>query len=340
MLLCMVFWAAGTCLLIAGGDPPEATGPPAPLPDPSPWHWGTWLDFRYLSEPAPGADDFFNLSHVYLYAGYSFDPRWQVFGEVEYQRLPDAGGEPKTEFELERAYLEYRRSSELRVRLGRFNTRAGIVKPLHWDITLDTVGDPIMEANSYVPAKSNGLEIFGTLVGKKGEWRYSGALSVSNTTIDDRDPIDEATGGGIDLSYLRPNRFRFGGSLFVYDDPRGDDALASAFLPYLEGWLFNSKIQVRAEYLLLQRESLPDVETYYGKVKWQFHPKYYLNYRFDKGDDLRYRNFGRHSQQTLTFSFRPKNQWRFKLEYSKHRFDRAPGENYGEFAIWTGWAFP
>ena len=330
----------GTCCLCGADDLPDAASATPSLLTQAPWHWGIWLDARYLEEPAPGAEDFFNLSHVYLYSGYFFNPHWQLFGEVEYQRLPDAQGNPESEFELERTYLEYRRSSELRFRLGRFNTRAGIVKPLHWDFTLDTVGDPIMEANSYVPSKSNGLEILGTLVGKKGEWHYSAAFSLSNTTIDDRDPIKEATGGGIDLSYSRPNQFRIGGSFFVYDDPRSEDALASAFLPYLEGYFFSNKVLIRSEYLVLQRQTQPDVETIYGKIKWQFHPKYYLNYRFDKGDDLRYRNLGRHTQQTFTFSFRPENNWRFKLEYAKHRFDRAAGENYEEFAIWTGWAYP
>lgn len=324
---------AGEGLALQVPDGVEALQPPK-------WTWGGWLDLRYLEKPYPGAESFFNFSQVYLYSGYRFNKTWSLFGEVEYENLPKSAISEKEEFELERAYLEYWRSSKFRVRLGRFNTQAGIVKPLHWAITVDTINLPIMEANSYVPSKSNGLEVFGTLVGTRGEWQYSVATSLSNSEIDSRDPIDEATGAGVDLSYLQPNRFRIGGSFFAFDHPHDENAFVRTLLPYGEWWVVPNRLLLRGEFLHLQRESLPDLKAYYGKLKWQFHPKAYLNYRFDKGDDLRFESQGPHLQQTLTAAFRPKNHWRFKLEYSDHQFKEGGTADYQEWSAWTGFVFP
>ena len=59
--------------------------------------------------------------------------------------------------EVDRAFIEYRRSALARFRLGKINTPAGIWKPIHWSIAVDTISEPIMEDNDFIPTKTEGF---------------------------------------------------------------------------------------------------------------------------------------------------------------------------------------
>jgi len=295
---------------------------------------GVWADAMYLEQSRTAHDTFFNLSQVYFQANWNLATRWRLFGETAYERLPDDNGRSQEEWELERLFLEYKVSPAIMVRLGKFDTQAGIVKPIHWTVTLDSLRSPIMEKNGYIPAKSVGLEILGEFALSKGVLGYSFSLSHSKSEVADDEQINRAKGAGLDVSYSRIGQFRIGGSLYFYRDPKDKDRGVTGFLPYLEWHVFPRKLMFRAEYLELTREQAPNLNTWYAKLKYQFHPKAYLNARFDRGlDEAISRQFDREAK-SITLAYWPIKKWRFKLEHTWNDFE--DGSSYREWAIWTG----
>jgi hypothetical protein len=90
---------------------------------------GAWFDASYVdNDVQPGSVD---LNHFNVLV----DTRWrwlQGFAEMEYEREVDRGGtRDEEEFEIEQAYLRAGPRDGLAVRLGRFNTPAGIWFPIH-----------------------------------------------------------------------------------------------------------------------------------------------------------------------------------------------------------------
>ena len=301
------------------------------------WDFGGWAGALFQDGNMPRQSSFFNVSALYLYARYKFTDSWTIFTEVELENQPNPVGEADEELLLERAYLEYEWSEMLKLRLGKFNTQAGIIKPLHWDFTIDTVGLPIMETNSYIPAQSVGLEILGTRVLTRGSIGYSLAFSHSDDKIGAEDRIDDARGGGLDIHYERPDRFKIGFSAYIYQDPKNNRRTAIPVQTYFEFYLYDTRLLWRTELLSLQRNNSPDIATGYTKLRYQFSRHVYANYRFDQGDDERFTTGRRRSVQTLTLGLRPTNQVRVKLEYSRDRLPMA-GE-FDRWSAWSGWLF-
>lgn len=303
------------------------------------WQWGGWLGASYADNDLAGADDHFDLNQAYLFGDLRFAEKWQVFGEGSFEQDVNAFGEQDRETKLERLFVNYKKDRGLQFRLGRFNTRSGIVKPLHWDITLDTVQPPVMESNDYVPAKSNGLEVWGTRLGRSGVWHYSLSLSHSDDEIDPREPILEARAFGADLSYQRPSVFRVGGSLSFYADPADRGRNVLVLLPYFEWWIVPQKLLWRTEAMVLNPSSGDSLDSLYTKLKWQVNDQIYLNYRFDNGHDLRIGPDVRHRVNSLTLAYWPHNQWRWKAEVARHDVERDLLPAFTQWSIWTGYVF-
>lgn len=328
---------------LSAGEPPRVDVAEQTLPEQQEeprFTWGGWAALLYRDGNHADFQSYTGLPHVYLHGNYKFDSRWRLFAEVEFEEDPGLYGDYNSEFLLERAFVEYRRSAALMFRLGKFNTRAGIVKPLHWSITLDAVRQPIMESNSYVPSKSTGIEVLGTRVFPKGEWRYALSLSTSDEDLEQGEGIEEAKGAGIDLSYSGPGGYRFGGSAFYYRWPDQNEEAVRAYQPYAEYEPIPGKLLFRAESLILNRSFDEDLHAVYVKVKWDLNAKTYLNFRYDRGEDERDAEGALRISRTLTFAYRPKNYWRIKLEVGRNSFPSNNLQSFTEWSLWMGYAFP
>lgn len=295
---------------------------------------GAWADAMYLDQSRDEYESFFNLSQIYFQANWNFARQWRLFGETAYERLPGGNGQTQEEWELERLFLEYKRSPALMFRLGKFDTQAGIVKPIHWTVILDSLRSPIMEKNGYIPAKSIGLEILGKWALSKGFLSYSFSLSHSKSEVADDEPINRAKGAGLDVYYSEIGRFRVGSSLYFYRDPKDKDRGVTGFLPYLEWHILPQKLMFRTEYLELTREQTSNLDTWYAKVKYQFHPQAYLNLRYDRGLDEALASRSEREAKSITLAYWPVTKWRIKLEHTWNDFE--DGTAFREWAIWTG----
>jgi len=331
-------WRRAAALLIFLGTAwaGEPTGSAPPGRDA--FRIGGWAGALYEDGTRDGRSSFFDLSALYLHADWRITSAWRVFAEVEREKRPDILGATETGILLERAYLEYEWSERLKLRLGKFNTQAGIVKPLHWDFTLDTVRLPIMEDNSYVPAKSLGLELLGARIWRGGELSYSLALSHGESEAGAEDPIDDARGAGFDVSYARLGGWRAGLSGYVYTDPKDDDNATAAWLPYLQWRLPGGDFTWRAEALRLDRQDgAGDISAWYSQLKWQATPSIHLVYRFDRGEDERNAAGAERQLQSLTLGWRPSRRWRMKLEAARDEIADEAGEM--RWSAWAGWLF-
>ena len=68
----------------------------------------------------------------------------------------------------------------------------------------------------------------------------------------------------------------------------------------------------------------------YAKLRWTFHPRAYLNYRFEFGQDDRYGFTADHLAHTFTLGFRPVPRVVAKLETAYHHYD----EGIGSYVSW------
>jgi len=105
----------------------------------------------------------------------------------------------------------------------------------------------------------------------------------------------------------------------------------------------------RTEYLRQFRDDRPglseDAYIWYAKLRWNFRPDAYFNYRYNVGDvDDDGKDDGvsaktiRQSVHTFTLGYQPLPPVRIKLEYSSNRFDRRR-ENFNFWGISVGYIF-
>ncbi|QTD50997.1 hypothetical protein [Sulfidibacter corallicola] len=335
VLWCLAtLWLWTPCL---GEEPTEPAETPYRFEDH--FTFGAWADMLYMDSDADDEQEFFDVAHLYVFGKYTFGKRWSSFAEVAFEQEPNLQGEADDELSLERLYLQYDWREWVNLRLGKFDTRAGIIKPIHWAITLDSIRRPIMEDNSYVPAKSVGLEVFGKRYFGEREFNYSFALSHSENEVTDDHPIDRAKSVGLDLQWQRFDRYRYGFSYILYRDPKDKDRSVEAWLPYAEVWFWDRALLFRVEVLNLTRNKAPDLLAWYAKAKWQISREWTLNFRHDQGEDeLSAQGRERHSQ-SLTLAFFPSRQWRFRVELSQNHIESDPRQNFTQWLGWAGWIF-
>ncbi len=296
---------------------------------------GGWADVMYLDNSNPNGDDYFNAPHLYLYFDTKLNRSFRTMVEFSYLNTPDRAGDGALT-QLQRAYLEYRKGIPVKFRLGRFYTPAGLWKEKHGMIMVDSSHKPIIEEMGWVPTLSTGLQFLGTRVTGKWEWNYSMFGTVEEGIEEDR-----GSGYGADLNWTYNERFRFGlfGSDYYnnMDGADADSGQRQAVMGYAEIFLIPHKLLFRAEYLNVDRGVLESADGYYSKLKWQFHPKLFLNHRFDNADDLN--ALTRHRIQTLTFGYRPMPRLRTRLEFAVHNLDRQENARYNEWSAWVGFLF-
>ena len=304
------------------------------------WEFFGWVDGQYLDSDAPGQSSFFNFSHLYLSLEWNINPSFRALAEVEYEKLPRIGTtHKKAEILIDRAYLEYKHSQALKLRLGKFTTPAGIWKELHWSFTVDTTEEPIMEENAYVPQKSEGLGVFGSFFQPAGEWQYALLLVQSSEETGANEPVDGARGLGGDLNYSYKSDLKAGYSFYNYKDPARDQLRVNAWMVYLEWFFWKRQLLWRTEFLRLKQTGEANLETFYSKLKLRLTAQSYVNYRYDSGDDKILAGGQKRITQTITLGYSPTPSVRIRLEYAHNRIDTSERPNIEQWSLWAGWIF-
>lgn len=291
---------------------------------------GGWLAVSYLDNDLEGRGASFDLDHLNLNLDVRLDERWKLFVEGEYEHERDITGLPdEREFELEQGYGEYVAADALKIRLGKFSTPFGYWTPVHWSVNVDTVEPPIHEKTRMVPEQQLGGRVHGTLF---PSWApalepsvdYSLALGYGADGWDTGKP--EGLNGGADLRLWLGARHFLGLSYVAQENgelrDREEHTLgvsAQAALPF--------RLLFRSEYLHQWRESRPgytrDADVVYAKLRWDFHRRAYLNYRFEFGQDDRYGFTADHAAHVVTLGYRPIPRVIGKLETSFHDWDEG-----------------
>ena len=292
-----------------------------------------WLDLLYQDDSENRHS--FKLNHFYLYTDIIINQKWRGFAEVEFENEPNnIGEEPERDIFLERAYIEYKRNNAFIWRVGKFITPAGIWKPQHWAVTVDTIQKPIMEDNLYIPTKSVGLQFLGNKVSKVGDLNYSAIFTSGGEASSSDFRLNKARGLGTDFNYAYGDRFMLGFSYYRYEQLANKEEDTDAKLGYAEFFIVKNKLLLRTEVLAVKRDFIPDIRTFYAKIKWQITPRFYLNYRYDFGDDERRAEGRDHGVNSFTVGYWPHQKVRFKAEYLRHSFQQREGLH--QWSLWMG----
>jgi len=303
---------------------------------------GGWLDFEYFDSGESGQNDFFNVHHVYLNFDVKVSDHWLAYVEIEYENIPEIGGDEDDDGRilLDRGYIEYRYHAGARLQLGKFNTPAGIWKPEHWAITTDTIQEPIMEDNQYIPSKSVGVQFLGSHFSSLGEFNYAALISNGSEISNTAEPVDDIHGRGLDLRFTFQDRFMVGTSYHAFEDYRGGrESTLNGAMAYASLGIIKDVLELRGEYLHVGRSDFPDLETYYDKLKWQINHSLYLNLRYDRGDDERRAQGESHTAHGFTVGIWPHRHVRMKFELVDQNFEAAIREDYLQWTAWIGLVF-
>jgi len=327
----------------AGADEPRFVVGRSPTlfqrhPDAIATRIGLWFDGSFVDNDQQSGSVDLNHFNVLL------DTRWrslQAFVEVEYEReVGRDGGEEEEEFEVEQAYLRFRPRDAFSLRVGRFNTPAGIWFPIHWSILMDTIEKPPHAAKDLLPEQQLGLELAGTLFPAwlqplDGHLDYALFAGVGNDRLD-QDDVEGVTVGA-DLRMRLRERWLVGATAYRQKNDTAKDRSEHNLLVYGEATLPGA-LTVRAEYLHQRRER-PDgarwartLDVGYAKLRWDFARRFYANYRVSYGDDDG--DDGTTTEQlvnTFTLGIQPIPAVRVKLEYSIHDFS---GRGAEDFRFW------
>jgi hypothetical protein len=307
---------------------------------------GVWLDGSWGdTDQGPGSVD---LNHFNVL----LDSRWrslQAFVEVEYERERGFdGGEEEKEFEIEQAYLRFRPRDALSLRVGRFNTPAGIWFPIHWSILMDTIEKPPHAAKDLLPEQQLGLEVAGTLFPDwlrplDGHLDYALFAGIGSDRLD-QDAV-EGVSVGADLRLRLRERWLVGATAYRQKNDEVADRSEHNLLLYGEADLPGS-LTFRAEYLHQRRERprgspwAKTLDVGYAKLRWDFARWFYLNYRISYGDDDA--EDGTTTEQlvnVLTLGVQPIPEVRVKLEYAVHDFSGRGDEDYRFWGTSVGMRF-
>lgn len=290
---------------------------------------GAWADASWTdNDLGPGSGE---VNH----ANVLFDARWRTFqGFLEMEWEEEAGldgSEAEREFEIEQAYLRFQPRDGFSLRLGRFNTPAGIWVPIHWAILMDTIEKPPHAANDLLPEQQIGLELAGTLfpgwlASLGGQLDYALFGGFGSEALDQERP--EGATMGADVRVHLDERYLAGLTAYRQKNDEAKDRSEHNLLLYGEARLPGA-LTFRAEYLHQRRERpqkakwAKTLDVGYAKLRWDFARWFYLNYRVSYGDEDG--DDGRTALElinTFTLGVQPIPAVRVKLEYSLHELNR------------------
>ena len=134
---------------------------------------GGYASVKYIDLEA--RQPFTEISDLSLFLGWDNGARWRAFSELEIgEALVYHDGEPtsdESEFELERAYVDYLHADWLTVRLGKALAPIGHWNSIHADPLIWTVSRPLTTDTGFYHYIS-GLSLLGSIPGERGVWEY------------------------------------------------------------------------------------------------------------------------------------------------------------------------
>jgi hypothetical protein len=328
-------------------------GPEVFSPDEDVWttRIGGWFDASYEDNDLSDSTRSINLNHFNVFLDTRYRDTWQVFFEGEYEYESDLVEYlEEREWEVEQAYVRYRRSDALRLRVGRFNTPFGIWTPIHWSILMDTIRAPLHEGLRITPEQQNGFELAGhwlpeNLIGGRLELRYSLFAGYGSNGELLKSTDSSGWSGGADFRVLvREDRF-LGASYYQQQrDLEPSDRSERNFVLYGQVAL-PANLLLRAEYVkqLRDRHARPnyprDIDITYVKLRWHFDPRAYLNYRFNWGDDDTGPTNTVRRIHTWTLGIQPRPWLKLKFEYADHDFRDDVREDFSYWGASIGATF-
>lgn len=312
---------------------------------------GGWADASYQNNDLHGESPDLNLNHFNVYLDTRYRGSFQLFFEGEFENEPGTSGyEEETEWEVEQVYFRYRRSDQLQVRIGTFNTPFGYWIPAHWSILMDTIQPPIFEGNEYIPEQQIGGELSGRLfpretLGSESQLVWSLYAGYGNDSSLFDGPGSEGLSYGADLrTLLLGDRYLIGSSFYVQENREEDDRSERNLMLYGQAQL-PWGLTFRGEYLHQARDrhtrpsQSKNIQAAYVKLRWDFRSDSYLNYRYDFGDDDVTGSTVEARIHAVTLGYRPLPPVRIKLEWSSHRFRDDPREDFNFWGASIGYLF-
>jgi hypothetical protein len=291
---------------------------------------GGWIDASYLDNDLAGRGASVDLDHVNLHLDARLDDRLQAFVEAEYEHERDITGfRDERQFELEQGYLQYAFADALALRAGKFSLPFGYWTPVHWSVSVDTIEAPIHEANRMVPEQQLGGRVLGRLFpdfarALEPSLEYSASVGYGGDGLDTGKP--EGLNGGADLRVWSGDRHFVGASFYAQENSELADREEQNLMLYGQVAL-PLGLLARSEYLHQWRTGRAgytrDADVVYASLRWGFHERAYLNYRFQFGDDDKYGFTANHVIHTLTLGYRPTPRVIAKLETASHDLDEG-----------------
>ena len=291
---------------------------------------GGWVDASYLDNDLAGRGAGVDLDHANLHLDARLDDRLQVFVEGEYEHERDITGFPdEREFELEQGYVQYAFADTLALRAGKFALPFGYWTPVHWSVSVDTIEAPIHEANRMVPEQQLGGRAHGRLFpdfarALEPSLEYSASVGYGADGLDTGKP--EGWNGGADLRVWSGDQHFLGASYYAQENSELADREEHNLMLYGQ-LVLPMQLLARSEYLHQWRADrrgyARDADVVYAKLRWGFHRRAYLNYRFQFGDDDKYGFTANHVAHTVTLGYRPIPRVIAKLETAFHDLDEG-----------------
>jgi hypothetical protein len=306
---------------------------------------GGWADASYQDNNRDRAKA--GINHVNIFLDTRYGESWQFFFESEYEREFDLSGfEDEKELEIEQAYARYRHSDRLHLRIGKFNAPFGYWIPVHWSILMDTIVKPIHDGNRVIPEQVAGLELAGRVFlddqfGRDAELSYALYLGYGDETWAFEESDTDGWSFGSDLRLRLDQAYLLGVSLHQQDNTRFDDRTEQNIMLYAQAEL-PAQLTFRTEYLRQFRDERPNLSAnaniWYAKLRWDFRPDAYFNYRYNVGDDDSTGKTLLQRVHTFSLGYQPLPPLRIKLEYSSNGFDRRR-RDFNFWGVSVGYVF-
>ncbi len=348
---------------------------------------GGTVDLTYLTTRSKDSAPIPNLAvgqYLILIDGRVSD-EWRAYGEIEVEDIPrvtaagvrgSAGG---GDVKINRAYVEYNRSTANNFRFGRWTTPFGIWKTADWSILSESLVKPIEVQNSYFGAHLLGVEYFGKQFDVAGMeelehvfFADAGARTANNGSTTD---LSDENGIGGTLQGRRGELMLGATCAFQNREPKTNVKRKERMLGFwgeykgFGRWLngrpansgFLDRLMLRSEAFLLRRKNRADgtrendANSWYAAVKYDLSGKtmsflpedQYLYYRYDRGQDenrsgVDSTNFSKDRKvavHTLTWGMDPHPNVRVKLELSRLNFDDPKIDDYVQYGASIGIQF-
>ncbi len=271
------------------------------------------------------------------------DDNWGAFIEFSGGSIFESSGNgTEGAFEVERVYLSYDYSDQVKLKFGKNTTQFGLWNREHWLPVIDSISQPMQHTNKYIPLFQNGVSLAGTAdLGKDVDYAVWVSTGDKVAETDANNPA--GVGYGLDINSQLTDNIMFGTSFYTQNNsaktgPAGRYRKEATIVPYASIKL--NDFTWDTEYMFQQRnEGYEDIELFYSSLKYQVNPKTYVYYRLDKGDDDLAGTGTVRTSHIFTASYKPVPKVGLKVEYSDNSYNKSSVEDYSAWMAYIGMVF-